>query len=215
VWERITLLGEEYEWQYPHGRVLRATVEDKEWCYFATPWCTVRVPATYEDIRSPASYDALHYDPKVKRHIWQKAKPPLTAQQEAAMVEEGTLWSGRAKLKAVEARTGRVVELRSGSVQWNAFRQRYIMLAADENWAVHYLEAAEPDGLWGRAVQVLSPGCGGVEEPVQHDFLDQDGGKVIYIEGIHAGAATPRYTGCQVMHRLSLTDARLGSAQRK
>jgi len=50
---------------------------------------------------------------------------------------------------------------------------------------------------------------------VHHEFLDQDGGRKIYIEGTYTAEfsgnpnPTPRYNYNQILYRLDLTDPRL------
>lgn len=56
--------------------------------------------------------------------------------------------------------------------------------------------------------------------PVHHPVFDQEGGRLIYLEGTYANTfsgnpdATPRYDYNQIMYRLALDDPKLKPAQK-
>ncbi len=212
--EAIVRLGNEYEWQFPQGQAVRVKTDGTEWIYFATPFCHVRVPANYEAIRSPTSYQALTLMEGAGKLVWQQAVRPMTAEDEARWLQHEMLEASQARTQVRDAESRRRIELAGGSVRWNEFRKRWIMLAArglDEIW---YAEAASAEGPWRRAVKVLDvPGCD-IQRPSQHEFMDQEGGRIVYFEGCHSGMGTPYYEGNQMLYRVDLSDARLGAAQR-
>jgi hypothetical protein len=116
--------------------------------------------------------------------------------------------------------SGRLLDFRSGSVSWNPYRKKWIMIAEEsrggafsgETW---YAEAPLAVGPWRTARKVVSHNRQSFYNPVHHPFFDQDGGRLIYFEGTYAdttpGApeATPRYDGNVLMYRLDLSDERL------
>jgi hypothetical protein len=120
-----------------------------------------------------------------------------------------------------DVETGQAVEMHSGSVYYNAFRQKWILIAVQffgkpsllgEVW---YAEADVPEGPWGLARKIVTHDRFTFYNPVQHPFFDQSGGRFVYFEGTYANTfsgnpeQTPRYDYNQVMYRLDLGDARL------
>jgi hypothetical protein len=85
---------------------------------------------------------------------------------------------------------------------------------------VWYSEADRPEGPWEQARKIIThankPGdAHDFYNPVHHPFFDQDGGRVIYLEGSYANTfsgnphPTPYYEYNQIMYRLDLSDPRL------
>ena len=83
---------------------------------------------------------------------------------------------------------------------------------------VWYAESLAAEGPWSKAVKVASHPGYSLYNPCQHDFFDQQGGKIIYFEGTYsetfsgAKVATPRYDYNQILYRLDLSDKRLSGA---
>ncbi|MGD8831398.1 MAG: hypothetical protein PVF57_12415, partial [Pseudomonadales bacterium] len=71
---------------------------------------------------------------------------------------------------------------------------------------------------WQRAVRIATHTHYAFYNPVQHDFLDEAGGRVIFFEGTysHTFSTTeepvPRYDYNQLLYRLDLSDPRLAPA---
>jgi hypothetical protein len=107
---------------------------------------------------------------------------------------------------------------RPSCVAWNEYRGRWIMLLEDFG-DVYYAEARTPEGPYGRAVQIIDHEQYNFYNVDTHTFFNQDGGRVIYLEGTYtdsftdAPQKTPRYNYNQVMYRLRLDDPRLAEAQ--
>jgi len=84
---------------------------------------------------------------------------------------------------------------------------------------VWYAEADSPIGPWRRAVKIVTHERYSFYNPVHHDFLDQQGGRIIYFEGTYSHTfsgnptPTPRYEYNQIMYRLDLSDRRLQAVQ--
>jgi len=84
---------------------------------------------------------------------------------------------------------------------------------------VWYAEAERPEGPYGTAVKVVEHNQYNFYNVLQHPTLQQEGGRVIYLEGTYtaefsgAKEKTPRYNYNQVMYRLRLDDPRLKPAQ--
>ena len=84
---------------------------------------------------------------------------------------------------------------------------------------VYYAEADEPEGPYGRAVKIIQQKDYNFYNVATHVFFNQEGGRVIYVEGTYtdsftsAPQKTPRYNYNQIMFRLRLDDPRLREAQ--
>lgn len=115
----------------------------------------------------------------------------------------------------------RPVQLHSGTVFYNSWRQKWIMIAVataslkdspsflGEVW---YAEAASPQGPFRHAVKIATHPRQTFYNPCQHPFLDEADGRVIYFEGTYCNTftdspATPRYNYNQLMYRLDLGQA--------
>ena len=79
----------------------------------------------------------------------------------------------------------------SGSVYWNAYRKRWVMIVAQafggpsflgETW---YAEADTPLGPWVYARKIVTHERYSFYNPKQHPFFDEKGGQVIYFEGTY------------------------------
>jgi len=106
-----------------------------------------------------------------------------------------------------------------GSVYWNEYRQRWVMIALEiggtsmlgEIWLV---EADTPLGPWLYARKIVTHDRYSFYNPKQHPMFDEDGGRIIYFEGTYTHTfsgnpdKTPRYDYNQIMYRLDLSDPR-------
>ena len=119
-----------------------------------------------------------------------------------------------------EADTGQTVAAHSGSVYWNAYRRRWVLIAVQSFGTsllgeVWYAEADTPLGPWVYARKVVTHDRYSFYNPKQHPFFDQQGGRIIYFEGTYTHTfsgnadATPRYDYNQILYRLDLADSRL------
>ena len=130
------------------------------------------------------------------------------------------------KIKANETRwllrdaAGKSVTPHAGSVHWNEFRKRFVMIFTQHMGTsflgeVWYAEADTPVGPWAYAVKVVTHDRYSFYNPKQHPMLDQDGGRVIFFEGAYTHTfsgnadATPRYDYNQILYRLDLSEKRL------
>jgi hypothetical protein len=221
-------------WRLMDGHPIRLTEDEKT--YLAGTFCfpVVRVPEDRDRLLDPASHEAFTcLDPggDVRRdaqgkpdYRWQKELPPLQSQQENDLVKQG-------KLKLQEAHflprdsEGKPVVLHGGSVTWNPWRKKWLLIAthmaARESLLGNlvYSEADSPVGPWRRAVTVVTHNQYTFYNPVHHPFLDTAGGRVIFFEGTYTAEfsgnsrPTPRYDYNQILYRLDLADPRLGAAR--
>ena len=223
VFHRVRKLDDAEKWRHPRGHAVRVKAGGREDFYFASPFCTTRVPARYEDLVEPAAYEALAWDGK--GWAWRNDRAPWSQQDEAKAAKAGSIPEARTRFQTTDAASGRPVAMHAGTVRWNAFRQRWVLVAVQHDGAesflgeVWYAEAPAPDGPWGKAVKIASHPSYSFYNPCHHDFLDEQGGRIISFEGTYAetfsGAkvATPRYDYNQILYRLDLADPRLEAAR--
>lgn len=154
---------------------------------------------------------------------WRKA-PPVTQQDEQHWLKDGVISIEEARFLPRDAdQKDRVVLMHSGSVQWNAFRRRWVLIAIEQAWSkespsflgeVFYSEAETPQGPFVTALKVATHPKQSFYNPCHHPFFDQDGGRLICFEGTYCNSftsspATPRYNYNQLMYRLDLAGDRI------
>ena len=116
--------------------------------------------------------------------------------------------------------TNQPVYAQGGSVHWNAFRKRWIVIVGQVEGTsnlgeIWYAEADAPEGPWRWARKIVTHEKYSFYNPAHHEFFDQKNGQIIYFEGTYtqsfsgAAFATPWYNYNQIMYRLDLSDPRL------
>lgn len=217
----VLKLGDDQTWQHPEGNAVRVSSENGDFIYFTQHFAVTRVPADYASVLNPASYEALAWSTEAGDYLWQKAQPPSTQEDETRLIREGKIPAKKARFQMQDSETGRPVLIHRASIQWNAFRQRWVMIANQNRGElsllgeVWYSEAPTPEGPWKKAVKVASHPRYSFYNPRHHAFMDQHGGRVIYFEGTYSETfsgnpvPTPRYDYNQLLYRLHLDDERL------
>jgi hypothetical protein len=220
---------------FPQGHAFHHTDGGTEYVYFAHPFPLTRVRATAEDFAKPECYECwtcLRKGSKPKapvldrdregrlRYAWRRDAGVLSAGEEARLLAAGTLKPHEARWQLRDRDTGKTVQAHGGSVYWNAYRRRWVMIAV-QSWGtsmlgeVWYAEADTPLGPWRWAVKVVTHDRYSFYNPKQHPMFDQADGRRIYFEGTYTHTfsgnpdATPRYDYNQMMYRLDLGDPRL------
>lgn len=231
------------------GKPFRAFDNGQEYLYFADPYPCVRVKADWASVRDLTQYEGLtplkpgtrfdEENPPLDRDdrgqlkfTWKRNTPPLSPKEIQTLITSGKIKAEESPLRLVDVETGKPILIHGGSVQWNEYRQKYVMIALEifgqtmlgEVW---YAEAPRPDGPWHKARKVVThhmPATGGGDKqamtmdfynPCQHPYFAQDGGRLIYFEGTYTNSfsgypvPTPRYEYNQLMYRLDLADERL------
>ena len=216
LFDRKTVLGDEYTWQFPQGQATTITSAAGAFVYFAAPYCVTRAPATYEAAMSPASYEAFAWNATEERYEWQQERGPTSAADEKKLVTKKSMKAKDARYALKTALTEEALSLFEGSVQWNEFRKRWVLIgtaAGNEQTPgdVWYAEAAEPTGPWSKAVLVATHGGHAFKSIMQIPALAQEEGRCIYFAGTLSGGAAPipRYQDNQLVYRLDLKDSRL------
>jgi hypothetical protein len=224
--ERLKHLDMKDRWCFPaQAHPIRHREGDVEYIYTGEVFPNVRVKAQWNHYLDPASYEAFTFlaDPGSAgrvRYEWKRGAKPVDGAAERQMITAGRMKAEEARFLPNDVDTGKPVLMHRGSVRWNAFRQRWIMIAGEFGGSsmlgeIWHAEAPEPTGPWRRAKKIVTHDKYSFYNPVHHPFFDQNGGRTIYFEGTYTHTfsgnptATPRYDYNQVMYRLDLDDPRL------
>ncbi|MCG8650339.1 MAG: hypothetical protein MI861_10940 [Pirellulales bacterium] len=152
---------------------------------------------------------------------WKKNTGAIDASKLHQLIQQGLLKPAEAKLALFDEANQQLVHLHAGSVHWNAYRNRWIMIAEQlggetsllgELW---YAEAQRLEGPWENARHIVTHHKYSFYNPTHHVFFDQQDGRVIFFQGTYAdtfsksAVPTPRYNYNQIMYRLDLANPRL------
>lgn len=238
VFEPVKVLAEGETWRFPQGHTT-CVEEQGKWIYCGIPLLHVRVPARYEALLQPESYEAFtclppggHPDkssplagPDGPIWSWRKDAPPVGPAQEARWMKLGVLDPKHSRFSPVDPATSRRPLLHAGTVRWNSWRKRWVVIATELGGSsshlgeVWFTEGHTPVGPFTHAVKIVTHDRQSFYNPCHHDFLDEEHGRRIYFEGTYVNTfsgnpdATPRYNYNQIMYRLDLADPRLAAAR--
>jgi hypothetical protein len=219
---------------YPQGHTFLHREGGVDYVYFANPFPLVRVRADIEAIRKAENYESFtclkegtHVeDGNVERidghprYAWRKNTAPTGPPQLSALMKAGRLKSEECCLAFRDVVTGRNVQAHSGSVYWNEYRQRWVLIAVQSQGTsylgeVWYAEADTPIGPWVYARKIVTHDKYSFYNPKQHPYFDKDKGRTIFFEGTYTHTfsgnqeKTPRYDYNQILYKLDLDDPRL------
>ena len=146
---------------------------------------------------------------------WRKGISPLDPEIEDKLIKKGIIHEHEHWRALIDIDTAEKIHGFSGSIAWNQYRQRWIMIFQGSLNNVWYSEADTPVGPWVYAKKIITHENYSFYNPVHHAFFDQDQGKIIYIEGTYtdtfskAQTRTPRYNYNQIMYKLDLLNHEL------
>jgi hypothetical protein len=218
------------------GHPFRVTEGGVDYIYFASPFPTVRVRATVSDFLNPETYEAyscLRYRPgssamEIVRaangqpdYAWHRDRVPMDLKVVQRLLKEKVLMANEIAFQLRDSDSGKAIIAHRGSIAWNKYRNRWIMIATQSMGTsmlgeVWYAEADSPIGPWQNATKIVTHDKYSFYNPRHHSMLDEHEGRVIYFEGTYTNTfsgnpdRTPRYNYNQVMYRLDLSDKRLG-----
>ncbi len=218
-------------WRRPHGHPIPFEEDGTKWLLFGSPNPNVRVQATLKDALDPTKYEAFHCDlSKADEPVWrwQKERAPTDSKTEQKWVKEKKLKPEHTRFYPADAANpNERIALHSGSVHWNEYRKRWVMLAGQIGGTsshlgeVWYAEATHPTGPFATAVKVLTHDRQTFYNVVHHPFLDRDAGRAIHFEGTYTNdfsgnpEKTPRYNYNQMLYRLDVDAEGLKPARAK
>ncbi len=152
---------------------------------------------------------------------WKKNTAALGEDQANELVKAGKLHQNELLTALHDIDTDQIVLSHGGSVFWNPYRKRWIMITTQAFGSPSFLgevwfaEADTPVGPWLYARKIVTHDHYTFYNPTQLPFFDQDNGRLIYFQGTYVNTysdvkdLTPRYNYNQLMYRLSLDDSRL------
>lgn len=245
IFEVLDVIDLSESWRIVRDHPIRQTVGEVAYLCFGNPFSVTRIPETLSAVRSRDAYESftcredLVGDQITEQQLasskpqrdasgqlvwsWKKA-PPVTQQDERRWMKTGLIKIEEARYLPRDADSPeRIVEMHSGTVQWNAHRQRWVMIAIEQGWdrnspsllgEVYYSEADSPQGPFVKALKVATHPKQSFYNPCHHPFFDQNEGRTIYFEGTYCNTftnspATPRYNYNQLMYRLDLANQRI------
>lgn len=239
--EKRTVLAPNETWRFLRGHPLRQRESaGQEFVLCGDNFPNVRVPARLEAVLDPTKYEAWSCaetastnDPPLPPrrrpdgeldYAWRRAGEPTGPALERHWLQHGLVRTNELRFLPADIEGGKRITFHNGATRWNPHRQRWICIAVESGGTsplgeVWYSEARQATGPWTKARKILTHDRYSFYNPVQREFFDAHGGRVIYFEGTYANTfagnpdATPRYDYNQVMYRLDLNDPRLRPAQ--
>ncbi len=220
---------------FPAGHAFKHSDRGVDYAYFATPCPWTRVVATGRDFGNLDAYQAFTClregsdleNPVIDRladgrvrYAWKTATPVVGPQAQEKLIRSGQLKRSETLLQLQEADTGKTVQAHAGSVEWNDYRQRWVMIVCEqfgtsflgETW---FAEADSPVGPWVYARKIVTHEQYSFYNPMQHRAFAQQNGRILFFEGTYTNTfsgnpdQTPRYDYNQILYRLDLADPRL------
>lgn len=194
------------------GHSFERTVDGQQYIYFAQSYPNIRVKKNWNDVTTPAAweaftplkensrYDAANPPLDLDEHGqpiygWKKNTDPLTSEMLEEMVQNGHLVRDESPFRLRDVESGDVVRLHRSSVYWNDYRNSWVMIGNEffgdsllgEVW---FAEAPAPEGPWENAIKVVTHHNGSENytfyNPKQHPYFAEENGRIIYFEGTYA-----------------------------
>ncbi len=151
---------------------------------------------------------------------WKKNTAPITQDNEKRLISRDLIKADQAKLQ-LKTDQGKELVLENGSVRWNEYRKKWILIGTQRNGdsflgEVWYAEASSPTGPWTTAKKVVTHDNYTFNNIVQHPYFDKGNGRYVYFTGNytaeftsnHNRVHTPKYESNQIMYKLDLNRVR-------
>lgn len=139
---------------------------------------------------------------------WRQATLPYNAPVQRQLLRDGKIKEDEIWLSLIELGSGLRLADFTGSISYNRFRERWIMIAQGHTGEIWYSEADTFAGPWLYARKIVEHDAYNFYNPVHHPWFDSK--DVIYFEGTYTAFFTakerksPRTDYNQVMYRLHL-----------
>jgi len=214
---------------FPFGHPFKHTDDGVEYVYFGDPFPLVRVRASIKKLQDLSNYQAYTCLARGSRRMsqdveriggklnwsWKSDTVPYTPQLQARLIKQGHIKPTEG-LFQLHDDDGKAIMVHRGSVCWNDFRRKWIMIGVQQNGSsflgeVWYAESDRLVGPWADARKIVTHKNYSFYNPKQHPFFDKHGGRVIFFEGTYTtmfsgnDEPTPRYNYNQVMYKLDLS----------
>ncbi|HKD36794.1 MAG TPA: hypothetical protein VKB78_08330, partial [Pirellulales bacterium] len=220
---------------YPAGHAFHRSINGADYIYFAAPLPLLRVKADAEAIKQLDRYEGFTClvegtQPKDHRldrapsgslrYVWKKNTAPLSQAEQSRLISAVQLKADEALVQLTDIESGKSVVAHAGSVFWNRYRKRWIMITVEQGGTsflgeVWFAEADTPAGPWVYARKIVTHDRYSFYNPTQDPLFDTKDGRTIFFEGTYANTfsgnseQTPRYDYNQIMYKLDLADERL------
>ncbi len=213
------------------GHPFRGDAGGEDYFYFAGRRLFTRIKADLRHLVDPKTYESFTplaagtmYEKAASKldrssdgrliYAWKANTDVVNYERQQELVAAGRMKPEEALWQLLDSDTGEAIAAPPGSVFWNEFRKRWVMLL-ERAGQVWYAEGDTFVGPWVYAKKIVTHDRYSFYNITQHPHFDQDGGRRIYLEGTYADTfanppdITPRYNYNQIMYRLSLDDPRL------
>jgi hypothetical protein len=179
----------------------------------------VSEPALYESyscLQTGSDYDQMN--PKIDRdgngnlqYGWKLNTAYIDQARQQELIDSGHIHSSEGWTQLTDVKSGDPVQVKRGSIYWNNFLNKWILIAAaggKKTGHIIFAEADTPVGPWAYCTTIAEHD-NYLYNPAQHPFLDKNGGQTIYFEGTYTrfwgkGSVKPYYNYNQLMYRLSM-----------
>jgi hypothetical protein len=220
-----------------HGHPFMHSAGSIEYVYFGDPYPVIRVPAKVAALEDRSQYEsftclapgAREKTGQVERDStgkvvwgWKRDTAAITGELQEALIKRQQLQPAERWLTLTDAESGKMIEAHRGSVAWNPYRRRWILITTQIRGTsmlgeVWYAEADQPEGPWRRARKIVTHEKYSFYNPKQHPQFNQGDGRYVFFEGTYTNSfsgqtdATPRYEYNQMMYRLDLDHPQLST----
>lgn len=232
TFERIKPTDEWLNIPYAVSNPVRVQSGENEYFYFTGGFRLRRVPANTEYLFDPKKYEsftclmpATKYDKtnaQVERtsdgkivYGWKANTDEMNPKREAELEASGKMKSEERWWRQYDIESGKEIHASAGTIYWNNYVKRWVMIAQGSVGEVYYFEGDTPTGPWVYGRKIITHEKYNFYNVGQHPYFDQENGKIIYIEGTYTNFVsgnpvnTPRYDYNQIMYRLILDDKKL------
>ncbi len=235
VFEKTAQFGNDLT-AMPQGQPFLVNVDGADYYYCAYPYPLLRVKADFKSVQDLSQYEVFtclkanskgDATPAIDRDStgkviwgWKRGVPLMDEKQQKALIDGRHITADEAWIDLRDVESNKRITAHGGTVHWNEHRKKYIAIwlelfgtsALGEVW---FTESDSPHGPFRKARKIITHEKYSFYNPRHHPMFDQQGGRIIYLEGTYAdlisGAKqmTPRYDYNQIMYRLDLADPRL------
>ncbi len=225
-----------YSGEHPDGHSFLHQDNGVNYVYYANPYPLLRIPAEPDRLKEPTAceaYTCLEAGTRLAqqqfdrgpdgalRYGWKSNTQLVRQDQQARLIASRRIVADESLLSLRDIDSGKTVQAHGGSVYWNGYRNRWVMITVEsfgstsalgELW---YAEADAPLGPWVYARKIVTHDKYSFYNPKHHPMFDKDLGRIIFFEGTYTTTfsgnpdPTPRYDYNQVMYQLDLSDPRL------
>jgi hypothetical protein len=225
-----------YVGEHPDGHSFLHQDNGVNYVYYGNPYPLLRIPADPARLKDPAAceaYTCLEQGTRFSqqefdrgpegalRYGWKTNTQLVRQDQQTKLIASRRIVADESLLNLRDIDSGKTVQAHGGSVYWNSFRNRWVMITVEAYGStsllgeIWYAEADTPLGPWVYARKVATHDKYSFYNPKHHPMFDKELGRIIFFEGTYTTTfsgnpdPTPRYDYNQVMYQLDLSDPRL------